>query len=706
MSARKLFQFILVLSFFSSAVFAADYDSDGVDDELDICVEFYDPGQEDSDGDGIGNACDTNGTQRVYTLAGNGIRRLPSDTPFGSQVAKNTSLPDPHSVTLSNSGDLYISSSGLVLKLTSDGQISAVAGTFDGSWQMLVKDGVALDVDLNRPSAMAYLENGDLIFAEAGASFIRRLTPDGFLTTVAGHYTFSSGTNTFGGDGGPAVDAGLAGPTGLVVDTAGNIIFSDTLNNRIRKIDTNGVITTIVGNGGAGYSGDGGLAIDARLNEPSGLALDSEGALYIADTNNNRIRKVDLNGVITTVIGVIPRSVDGVIVSGGYLRGPSGLSFDGQGNLYIAVTNGHRILKVSPNGIAITFAGTGQSGYDGDNELPVNATLSFPMDVVLDEGGNLYFTERGNRTVRVITNIAQDQDDDYVADHQDNCFGVSNADQKDTDSDGLGDVCDWDDDNDGIDDTDELELGTDPLLSDTDSDGLTDFEELHLGSDPLIDGDLDTDTVRNSLDNCVYFYNPSQIDIDSDGKGDACDIDGQDNLVTTVVGTGNAGFNGDGLIATETALNSPSSIVFDQEGNLYIADSQNARIRKVDMNGRVSTIAGSGVVGLDIESGPATEAPLSSPKGVSVDASGSVYFLDAYLVKKVSPTGTIETIAGAGNNDPRTSGGLASEVGLSALLTDTAIDNAGNLLIAADSTSEYLHGPDAIHKIDQNGFLF
>jgi sugar lactone lactonase YvrE len=219
----------------------------------------------------------------------------------------------------------------------------------------------------------------------------------------------------YSGDGGPAGDAQLTGPRGLAVDAAGNLFIADSGNHAVRKIAANGIITTVVGDGNRGFSGDGGSAKRARLNTPTAVAIDSKGNLYIADTLNHRIRRVNRAGNIVTVAG------NGAVSSVGHGTGgfgfsgdggpavsaqlsiPEGVTVDARGNLYIADTGNDRIRMVSTRGIIRTLAGTGKNVFGGNGGPAVRANLYAPVGIAIGPDGNVYFSERYQNTIRMIT---------------------------------------------------------------------------------------------------------------------------------------------------------------------------------------------------------------------------------------------------------------------------------------------------------------
>lgn len=223
-------------------------------------------------------------------------------------------------------------------------------------------------------------------------------TITGIISTVAG-----DGHTAYNGDGIKAIAAGMV-PIGAAADAKGNFYIVDAENERIRMVDTSGAITTVAGNGNASFSGDGGPATDAELNEPSGVAVDAGGDLYIADFSNNRIRKVTPDGVISTVAGDGQFSYDGdggqAIDAG--IGTPSAVAVDGSGNLYIADFNNSNIRKVTPAGVITTVAGGNMAGYSGDGGPATSAQINGPVGVAIDNAGNLYISDLGNVCIRMV----------------------------------------------------------------------------------------------------------------------------------------------------------------------------------------------------------------------------------------------------------------------------------------------------------------
>lgn len=299
-----------------------------------------------------------------------------------------------------------------------EGIITTVAGNSVGSYNggFSGDGGPATAAQLDSPWDITIDTVGNLYIVDLCNQRIRKVDTVGIISTVAGSGPVGLYNGGFSGDGGAATSAQLNTPCYVAADHAGNLYISDAANHRIRKINTNGIISTVAGNGVEGFSGDGGPATDAELRYPGGLSVDSNGNLFIADHSNNRIRKVDINGIITTVAGSGGVGIegggfsgDGGIASSAQLHEPMSVTVDSVGNLYIADSWNHRIRKVDTAGIISTVAGSGDGssdggfgGFSGDDGPAVVAQLKCPYDVSVDGAGNVYIADTGNYRIRKV----------------------------------------------------------------------------------------------------------------------------------------------------------------------------------------------------------------------------------------------------------------------------------------------------------------
>ncbi len=283
--------------------------------------------------------------------------------------------------------------------LSPPGTIDTFAGTGNSA---VTADGInAMAADIV-PTGLTFDRSGQLYFVDGQR--VRLIDRSHVVHTVAG-----TGDSGYSGDGGAPllaklkVDAAPRGLSGVVVDSQGAIYFSDVYNNRVRRLMTGSTIETVAGTGEAGWSGDGGPAQLARLSQPAGLALDARGALYIADSGNNRIRKLDSSGNITTVAGSgrAGYSGDGGPAAGADLNAPQAVAYDeASGSIFVADTGNHRVRRIGPDGAIATFAGTGQPAFGGDGGKATAAQLSVPTALAIDGRGDLFIADNANQRVR------------------------------------------------------------------------------------------------------------------------------------------------------------------------------------------------------------------------------------------------------------------------------------------------------------------
>jgi uncharacterized protein (TIGR03437 family) len=338
----------------------------------------------------------------ISTIAGTQLPGSSGDN--GPSTAAQLSFP--WGVATDSAGNLYIAD-------TNNNHIRKVTNGLITT--------VAVNGTLGNPAGITVDSTGNLYIASSNvlASNILKVSA-GVITNVAGN----NGPSGFAGDGALATSARLNSPVGIAVDSAGNLYVADQLNNRIRKI-ANGVITTVAGNGTPGFSGDNGPATDAQLQNPFGVAVDSAGTLYIADTNNHRVRKVQ-NGVITTIAGGGVRGLgDNGPATSAQLAAPAGIAVDTTGNLFVTDLYDNRVRKVT-GGVIATVAGNGMPGFAGDTGPAASAQLSGPLGVAADSAGNVYIADEGNNRIRLLTpnpgpslmsvnNAASNLNDGYIA---------------------------------------------------------------------------------------------------------------------------------------------------------------------------------------------------------------------------------------------------------------------------------------------------
>ncbi len=476
----------------------------------------------------------------------------------------------------------------------------------------------------------------------------------------------------FSGDGGPAVEARLNRDTrisgsstcsysflercmGLAVDGGGNLYIADGANSRVRKVTPAGTITTVVGNGSVGVGGDGGPATEAQLENPDGLAFDGAGNLYIAGAG--RIRKVDHSGIISSVV---------VVVDSQWGDSPVGLAVGPTGDLYFT-TQDSRVRRRAPDGTLTTIAGGGTD--TGDGGKATDALLTNPGGMTTDDKGAVYFTETSPGRVRRVT---PDGSISTVAGG-----GTDTGDGGPATSAQInrpkGIVID----------------GQGRLL-------VADYFSHRVRAVSLTDGTIGTIAGNGSFgfsgDNVAatsaQLYQPGRSAVDAHGNVYVADMGNHvvrriaaDGVITTVAGTTVPGYSGDGGPGTSAQLNTPSGVALDAAGDLYIADRQNHRIRKLTPSGTISTVVGTGEDGVCCTGGPAMAERLGDPVDVDVDREGRLFIADAQgLILKVLPDGSISIAAGKLTADEYGDERVATEARLRP--TAISVDKLGNLYIA------------------------
>ena len=589
--------------------------------------------------------------------------------PENGAIATSQPIDWPASITLDGAGGFFIAChvQNKVYRVTANDTLHIVAGTGISGYS---GDGSsATSAQLNGPSGLALDVLGNLYIADEHNSRIRKVTSSGIISTVAG-----TGISGYSGDGGPAVAAQLDGPDSVALDASGNLYIADRNNNRIRKVSPNGIIRTVAGTRARGFSGDSSPATSAQLDEPNSVTLDASGNLYIADRNNNRIRKVTPDGIISTVAGNGTRgfSGDGGRATSAQLDEPTGVAVDAAGNLFIADYFNFSIRKVTPDGIISTVAGGRTRNFSGDGGIATSAQLNGPRGVAVDAAGNLFITDVYNFSIwkvtldGIISTVAGDGTKGYSGDG-----GPATSAQLDEPTgvavDASGNLFIADRMNHRI-----RKVTPGGIISTFAGTGVRGYSG---------DGGPATS---------AQLYYPDGLAVDALGNLCIGDTDNHrirkvslDGTISTVAGNGTAGYTGDGGSATSAQLNHPDGVAVDALGNLYIADGYNHRIRKVTPGGIISTVAGNGTGGFGGDGGPAKAASLAYPTAVAIDAFGNLFIADFgnQRIRKVTPDGIISTLAGTGIRGFSGDGGPAKAASL-ANPTGIAVNSLGDLFIA------------------------
>jgi sugar lactone lactonase YvrE len=520
----------------------------------------------------------------------------------------------PRGVAIDKLGNIYIADSGnhKIRKITPAGEVS----TFAGSGTIGSADGKGTAASFFVPHDLVFDASGNLYVADARNHKIRKITPSGKVTTFAG-----SGQE--GAVDGIGTSASFKQPVGLAIDAMGNIYVGDSRNHKIRKISPIGVVSTLAGSGA--WGSEDGIGTTAKFNYPGFLAVDSEGNVFVTDNLKYSIRKISPAGVVTTFAGSgIAGSVDGNGVEASF-QAPDGLAMDIAGYLY--VTDGPKIRKISPGGVVSTIAGGNDYGVrDG---IGTDAKFYKPSDLAFDAIGNIYITDdhrvRKITPARVVSSLAGSDspgstDGTGAAASFLNPFGVA--------LDASGNIYVADSRNFKI-------------RKVTSTGIVTSFAGS--GFSGAVDG----------LGTAASFNNPTGVVVHASGVIYVADAENHkirkispSGVVTTFAGSGTIGSE-DG-IGIAASFNRPHGIAVDAIGNLYVADSDNHKIRKINPEGVVSTLAGTGISGST--DGPGLEASFFSPYGVAADAYGNVYVADTKnrKIRKISSAGEVSTIAGTG----------------------------------------------------------
>jgi uncharacterized protein (TIGR03437 family) len=629
-------------------------------------IIFADPGNH------VVSRINSDGT--ITVIAGNGLRGFSGD----GGPALSASLNNPIDAVMDTNGDLYITDSfnNRIREVTPDGIISTLYYNVDSGARLAIDTNSATrqrrrrlfrsGSRVNNPlyntapgSCLIYVttpggglstfagngicghsgdggpateamispgvgglavdEDGNVYLAEAAADYIRKITPDGIITTIAG----TGEPGHFSGDGGPALAASFNVPQSLVLDNLGNLLVSDQNNGAIRQISPKGIISTIAGTGvfSIPFSGDGGPATQAQFLICKGLAIDGNGNIYVADSGHFRIRRIQ-GGIVNTIAGnaqfrVVP---DGTPATQAYLFGPDDLAFDMAGNLLVSTVAGSKVGRIAPDGTYSILAGTGASGAGGFNGPAISALIGYPRGLVADPLGDIFFSDNGASVVYDIDAATKDL---LVLAGKTFAYGYS----------GDGGP------------------STKATLR-------TPYGIARDASGNLFIADPASNVIRRVASTGLF--------------------------ITTFAGTGTNGFSGDNGLASEATLSYPQNLAFDGAGDLLICDRDNNRIRMITPAGIITTIAGDGQALTAGDGGPALQASLNGPFNIALDSFGNIYILEASgaVLRRIDISGNISTLAGFPGLRLNTLDGASA--GLAGLDVDgLAFDKADNLYLAS-----------------------
>ena len=664
------------------------------------------------------------GNNTIFEDVGIGAQGYSGDGNFAGLAV----LDSPSGMAFDKYGDLFIADPGdnVVREVNTAGIINTYAG--NGTAGFSGNGGLATSAMLDQPSAIAMNAAGDLFIADGGNHVVREVTPAGIISTYAGN-----GTSGYSGDGGQASAAEMSSPSGFAFDAAGAMFIADNGGNVVREVTPSGVISTFAGTGTSGYTGDGGPAILSRLSGPSGLAFDALGNLFIADSNNNVIREVTLDGQINTDVGdgTAGYTGDAGQASTAQLHDPTSIAFDSRGDLFIADTANNVVREVVATGAISTLAGTGTAGYSGNNSSANTAELQGPQGVAFASSGQLLIADSLNHVVRQIYPRATTL---YVATGYPTSITLSDS-QTSTlygttirftatvaSGNGVptGSVTFM---------SGSTVFGTANLingvavLSTSIAVGSYQVAALFNGSGTFYSSEsaaVSPSSVMSSVaGNGSYGYTGDGGQATSaelkaprgfvlDAAGNIYIADTGNNVIrkvtlagviSTVAGNGTSSSSGDGGPATSAGIWQPTSVVFNSAGDMFISQMIGSEVREVTPSGAIYAFAGNGTPGYSGDGGPATSAQIGIVAGLAVDAAGDLFFGDSTnnVIREINTAGIISTVVGNGSHGYSGDDGLATGAELNEPV-GIAFNSTGDMFIA-DS------GNNVIREVTPSGII-
>ncbi len=576
-------------------------------------------------------------------------------------------------VAVGSDGLIYVSdpSASRIRRIRTDGVIEALAGT--GTRGYGGDGGHALAADFTDPTRLLVDQAGTLFVAELDR--VRRIDPTGLVSTILG-----DGHAGLEGDGGPAAFARTAGNEGMAIDGDGNLFIAERAAHRVRRVDTRGNVATVAGTGAPGSSGDGGPALAATLNQPVDVDVDGQGNLLIAELAGNRIRRVSTSGVVDTIAGTgLPGGAgDGGPATAAELHGPQSVVVDSSGAVFIADWNSRRIRRIHPDGTMHTVAGL-VGGRVESGGPALESRLTLPLDVVPTLDGSLLIVEQSARRVRALVPLPGAEGAQPAVDVQ--AVGAVDAQPAEPQP---------------------VAAYVPPAPALTGGAPLAGALVAEIFAGTGESGNAADGEFRLS----AALASPRGIAIDGVGRLLIADTGNHrirriepDGALSVVAGTGDPGSAGDGLTAVAAQLNRPSALVVDSNGSIYVADSGNFRIRKIDPDGVITTFAGGSQPGIGGDGGPARDAQFTEPVGLALGADGSLFVVDGpvHRVRVIRPDGLIHAYAGSGVDGSGGDGGPATEAAVG-FPQRVALHADGSALITQ------LHA-GVVRRVDSDGVI-
>ncbi len=550
----------------------------------------------------------------------------------GRSNANDAGFATPGGIAVQADGPVYVSD----MTLGTVQSIDPVKWALQDSEAAAGREAVSIGGDLVAPSRLIVDGRGRLIIATLDR--IELIEPSQAAIVVAGN-----GEAGFAGDGGTAANAQFNGNSGMAIDSEGNLLVADRGNGRLRRIDASGIVSTIAGTGDSASTGDGGPAVEASLDKPVDVAVGPDGSIFVAELGGHRIRRIGRDGIINTYtgIGIAGFSGDGGPAVEASLNSPRAIEVDSEGNLYIADWRNNVLRRVAVDGSIRTVAGLASEGALREGRPAFAVALPPPLDMALGPEGTLYLLLQGARTVYLLRPPSGAQ-------ATDECDGAPS--QPDPRA---------------------------PLIAD--------------GVALIVAGDADAGFAGDGGPiSEARFAIPQSFAIADDGRIFVADsgnhrirVISTGGEVSTFAGTGEPGYSGDGGEAGEARLSGPKAIEVDARGNVFFFDSGNFRIRRIDRCGIIETVAGSGEPGSDGDGGPALIASFRDVSGLAFDNRGNLYAADpaSNRVRVISRDGFISSFAGTGQPESGADGGPAANTPLDGP-ADVARHSDGSMLIA------------------------